>query len=95
MLQLQVVKTTYVVDLDEADMLVILQADQENPRQADYLFEKLDLIEGVGDADYDGHFGPKVWVTIGGEHDSILTRLDVTRTIEEHIQECRRSPHTG
>jgi hypothetical protein len=91
MLQLQVVQTTYVVALSEADMLAILQADQETPRQVDFLFGKLDGIDGVSGTDYDGHFGPKVWVTIEQAHDSAATRLEVARTIEEHIRLCRQS----
>ena len=57
----------------EVDLKVIMDSDayleNENKWESS-LFHVLDKIPGVTKVDYNGHFGPYVWLTIESEHDN-------------------------
>lgn len=52
------------------------------------LYERLGNINGVFDADYNGHFGARVWFTVDVNYDSHGTWIEIYKTIDNFIREA-------
>ena len=51
------------------------------------LLNRLDMIDGVTDVNYDGHLGPYVYLTIDTPLDTPKTHAAVVRTIQSALDE--------
>ena len=70
----------------EVDLLSIMTLDNARENDNDWdntLFNLLDKIKGVSRVDYNGHFGPYVWLSIEAEHDTPETWERIEKTITE------------
>ena len=52
------------------------------------LSEKLEKLPGVSGVEYDGHFGPAIFLTVEDEHDDDAFKASVAETIESHLTWC-------
>lgn len=78
--------TGRALDLLDSESYVTNQAAFEPGAQT--LCEKLESIPGVRDVEYDGHFGPHVFLTIEDEHDSNAAKAQIAEVIEGHLKWC-------
>ena len=66
-------------------------ADEAAERDAPYDYNSiclsgmLDKIEGVSDADYNGHFGPYIFFNLDTEDDSPAKRVEILTLILDYI----------
>ena len=70
----------------EVDLAKIMDSDfkkEENDQWDDVLSQQLDRLEGVNAVDYNGHFGPVVFLTVDIEHDTPELWLKIEKTIKE------------
>jgi hypothetical protein len=77
----QVVKIGYRIRINEDDLLKIMDLDKESDAS---LYQILVNMDHVLEADYDGHFGPWIYVTIDP---TILDSLKpINRAIEKYLE---------
>lgn len=79
---------SYEIEID--DLMAIINADsdcEDNSDWDDLLNEKLDMVNGVTDTDYNGHFGHCIFLTIDSKYDNNETWNTIEKTINEHIKE--------
>lgn len=79
---------SYEIDID--DLMEIIEMDSDCEDDGDWneiLSEKLDMVNGVTDTDYNGHFGHYIFLTIDSEYDDKDTWDTIEKTINEHIKE--------
>ena len=75
----RVVSTNYILDITTEKLSSIMDKDCE----ADHpLYMLLAKIDGIHDVDYNGHFGPHIYVTLESEYEG----GDVWRTVYETIE---------
>lgn len=74
--------TTYSVELQVEQLLRVLDLDREDIVP---LFVRLGKLEGIRMVDYDGHFGPFVFLTIDTDADTEDTKNAVTACIQEYL----------
>jgi len=70
----------------KVDLKLIEDSDfyKENKNQWDeILSKKLDKIKGLNNVDYNGHFGPYIWLTIETECDTSETWSEIEKFINE------------
>ena len=72
MFKKSVVSTTYCIELSIEEMLKVLNNDTsaEDDEDEELLVEELASIDGVFDVDYNGHFGPVVYLALEDQHDT-------------------------
>lgn len=76
--------TRYTLYITRKELLKILANDGEQHLD-DYLFSLLNKLPGVVDTDYDGHFGPHIFVTIEHEFDTEENWKVIEQTIADYI----------
>lgn len=78
---------SYEIDID---IIAIVNADDDHENNNDWdelLNEKLDMVNGVTDTDYNGHFGHYIFLTIDSKYDNDETWNSIEKIIKEHIKE--------
>lgn len=76
----------YCIDIPEKDFSKHLMGDERDSfGNRKPLYEKLGELDGVADVDYDGHFGPYVFLTIEKEHDTAETKRKIREIIKKHL----------
>jgi len=70
----------------EVDYLKISTADWEGAFE-DYLHNKLEMLDGVTDVDYNGHFGNVVILNIDQEFDTPRLWQEIEEIITQHTYE--------
>lgn len=86
-MKIEAFKTSYAIALTVEEFTRILDDDREAFDNDDKdLSQKLDAIDGVYDTDYNGHFGPNVYVTIDKENDNMGTWSQIKELIREVIK---------
>ncbi len=79
------VSSNYTIEVTVEQMLAILARDNESATE-DCLHTQLARIDGIEDTvEYDGHFGPFVFVTIRDEEDEPNTWETILQTIDEYL----------
>jgi hypothetical protein len=90
-MELERLSTNYAIGISTEQMLALIDAErlygplQMEPR----LSERLEKIQGVSKADYDGHFGAAVYLTLDLDSDSSKTHEAIKATISEHLARCQ------
>jgi len=77
---IQKTHTLYTITVE--DMITILDYDKKNNPG---LFETLDNIEGVDNTDYDGSFGPNIYLSVEYQDDNEETWNLIKETINQVI----------
>lgn len=89
-MQLVATATDYQVEISVDDMLALLKLEGFGSKSdVEPLFRKLNEIDGVDNADYDGHFGAQVFLSIEIESDTPETKAKIIQAIEQHLQIAR------
>jgi hypothetical protein len=82
MLTFQPQETRYSIELTVDQFLDIEARDTHEDTP---LYETLDKLYGVHDTDYNGHFGPSIFLTIGSMCDTIELKEKITNIILSYI----------
>jgi len=88
MLKKECTSRSYEIEID--DLMAIVNADNDHEDNGDWdqeLNEKLDMVNGVTDTDYNGHFGHYIFLTIDSKYDNDETWNSIEKIIKEHIKE--------
>ena len=78
----RVMSTNYALDISVEKLLAIMDKDRE---AEDPLYMLLIGIDGVADVDYDGHFGPHIYVTLYIEYENEDMWKSIYETIENYL----------
>jgi len=90
-MKIEAFKTSYCIGLTVEEFVRILDGDKKAFEDDEKdLSQKLDALDGVYDTDYNGHFGPNVFVTIDKENDN----MDTWSKIKELVKEATSPPPT-
>ena len=73
----------YTIEVTDKDILKVLEYDERNNPG---LFEQLDNIEGVDNTDYNGFFGPNIYLSIEYKHAKDETWHLIRETINKVIK---------
>ena len=76
----------YQIDIQRKSLVRILNEDRCVPSP---LYERLMKVPGIEKVDYDGHFGPYIFVELECEHDNGLTWNWIENTIKEYLKSIR------
>ncbi len=76
---------SYSVEITEEQLQVVLDKDVEVDNIKLMLFAQLEDIEGVDNVDYDGHFGPYIFVKMAFVDDTQQTRDKIEEIINNFI----------
>jgi hypothetical protein len=71
---------SYMISVE--DLSAIMDKDDEHSPP---LYLLLSSIEGVFDIEYDGHFGPHIYLSIEHEHDNQDIWKTIHKTIESYL----------
>jgi hypothetical protein len=52
----------------------------------DLLYERLDKIEGILVVDYNGHFGPNIFIEVESDFDNLLLWAKVDRILKRFVE---------
>lgn len=86
MLEKEVTSTSYCVELSIEEMLTLLGSDQVAwEEDEENLVEKLEEIDGVSEVEYNGHFGPAVYLTVDNGNDTSDTWVEIYSCIRHFI----------
>lgn len=80
--KLECVSRSYTI---EVDLVKIEASDSEKDihnKQDEILYNQLSKLEGVSNADYNGHFGPYIWLTIEPEFETPELWLKIENLIK-------------
>jgi len=72
----------YALSLDAPTLLKILDKDTISEES---LHEHLDKIEAIRDIDYNGHFGPYIYLKLSADHDDSATWCIIHKIIDEYV----------
>jgi hypothetical protein len=86
MLPFQPTHTSYAIPITVDEFSAIDNRDTENANNDDpELSNILDALDGVWDTDYNGHFGPSIFLTISSDCDTMLLKEKITNIILSYI----------
>ncbi|BCH33165.1 hypothetical protein MesoLjLc_50950 [Mesorhizobium sp. L-8-10] len=97
-LAFEVTCRSYAIEIDRDKFLDLMDSESYATDSAAFkqgertLAEKLDDISGVSDIEYNGHFGAAVYLSISADEDNYALRLQISETIEAHLQWCAKLP---
>jgi len=78
--------TSYSIGLTTEQMLAIMDKDNNEPSIVNCLNIRLGDIDGViDDVEYNGHFGPFIFVSIKDEYDNPETWEMIFQTINKYL----------
>ena len=78
-----IVSTSYCVELAVGEMVDLIKTEKYDDDEN--LVENLSLIEGVSDVDWNGHFGPIIYLTLELGNDTPWTWEEIYNCIDYHI----------
>ena len=78
-------QNSYDIYVGKKNLLTIIRKDSAALFNSQCLVNRLDTLKGVSRVEYDGHFGPYVFVTIDVEDDNRATHAAIKKIIKEHI----------
>ena len=87
MLKKECTSKSYEIEID--NLMAIVDIDRERENDGDWdgiLSEQLDLLDGITNSDYNGHFGNYIFLTIDSKHDNDKTWDAIETTIKDHIK---------
>jgi len=87
MLKKECTMKQYAITID--NLMAIVDIDKEHENDGDWdgiLSEQLDLLDGITNSDYNGHFGNYIFLTIDSKHDNDKTWDAIETTIKDHIK---------
>ena len=87
MLKKECTSKQYEIEID--DLMAIVDIDKEHENEGDWdeiLSEQLDLLDGITDSDYNGHFGHYIFLTIDSKYDNDKTWDAIETTINDHCK---------
>ena len=76
----------YEIEID--NLMEVINKDNELEDVGDFeeiLSQKLDMINGITNSDYNGHFGHYIFLNIDSEYDDSETWNLIEKTIKDHI----------
>ncbi|AXQ68973.1 hypothetical protein HOU00_gp152 [Caulobacter phage CcrPW] len=99
-LTLKPVQTSYTVDLGQeaydalakAERLAVARLTEPKHGLKPTLTERLELIAGVENVEYDGAFGPSVFLSITADCDRAKTKEHVIGVIQDQIKRAHDWP---
>ena len=74
-------RTEYAIEVGVKRLTEILAEDEAELRHRETLSGRLDQIDGVDRANYDGHFGPFVFLRLDVENDNDETWAEIEQLI--------------
>lgn len=90
MLKKECTMRQYEIEID--NLMEIIETDSDCENNDDWneiLSEKLDMVNGVTDSDYNGHFGHYIFLTIDSKYDNDETWNTIESVIKNHIKKER------
>jgi hypothetical protein len=87
MLKKECTMKQYEIEID--DLMAIVETDNDHEDDDDWneiLSEKLDMVNGVTDSDYNGHFGHYIFLKIDSKYDTPATWNTIETVINDHIK---------
>jgi len=90
-MKLDLTKSSYSVGpIDRDQFLCFIKKEGDWDRGWDeiQLYEELDKLDGVNDTNYDGHFGPYIFLNIEVECDTPETHEQVIQIILRHLKDA-------
>lgn len=78
----RIASTNYVLEVSVQNLLDIMRKDMDTEKP---LYRQLIDIDGVSDIDYDGHFGPHIYLTVSQEHYNTDTWSIIYKTIGNYL----------
>lgn len=78
----RVISTNYSIDVPVKELLTIMVKDGEVEHP---LYMLLIEIDGISDVDYNGHFGPHIYITLDIGYDNEDVWKAVHETIENYL----------
>jgi hypothetical protein len=86
MLSFEPTNTSYCIPITVEQFLAMDNQDTLNVDNDDLeLSEILDKLDGVWNTDYNGHFGPNIFLTIEADCDTIELKSKIANIILSHI----------
>lgn len=88
-------QTSYSISIDDDDFLALLDSESYATDYAAYkkhtksLYDKLEILAGVWDIDYDGHFGSQIILSIDVDEDTDELKETIINIIKEHLTWCK------
>lgn len=77
----------YQIEIDDLIKIMDIDSALENDNKwDDILSAQLDRIEGVYDADYNGHFGHFIFIRIDAGYDNLKTWEEIESTITNFLK---------
>jgi hypothetical protein len=98
MLTLEKTATRYRIEIEVEEMQAILCYDEAcgvERETGPTLCYKLSELPGVYKVDYNGHFGPAVFLTIDEESDRPRIHGQIKAIIRKHIKVCQKVKSHG
>ncbi len=77
----------YEIKID--DLIKITDTDFDHGNNDDWnevLSTKLDMVSGVTDTDYNGHFGHYIFLRIDSEFDNDVVWNEIEKIINDHVK---------
>ena len=81
------VAVDYALTVDEEIFKKILDKDDESTDERETLYEQLVNFDGISEVDYDGHYGPQLYVTLDPEYDYSSTWFAIYKIMDDYIKE--------
>lgn len=89
-LQLERAATSYCVEVDRDQFARLLKFEQTR-YMAQSLLDELKPVDGVSGIEYDGHFGPFIYLTIESEYDTPERQAEVVAIISRRLRATHKS----
>lgn len=74
----------YSLTLEKESLVKILDKDEK--MKAKPLYEQLLEIDGVSEVEYDGHYGPQIYINLDPKYDYSSTWAAIYGTIEDYLK---------
>jgi hypothetical protein len=87
MLKKECIMRQYEIEID--DLMAIVDTDKDHEDDDNWneiLIEKLDMLDGITDSDYNGYFGHYIFLKIDLKYDDDETWELIEKTIKDHIK---------
>ena len=67
--------------LENYKKMIDIELDEEKS-----LYELLDSIEGIVEVDYNGHFGPNIWIEVDSDYDNLVLWSRIDRILKKFVE---------
>ena len=86
----EVLNINYRIPVSIEEILLIDNYEGEVLGYNDGLYKMLDKIPGISETDYDGWFGPYIYLTIDKNYNNDITKMNIEITIKDFIEKAKK-----